>query len=94
LVRTKKLRKVKIQLLPESGDVWSPLPDFGKHVWPDPAKMAASGRTPPDLVRSGRIPAILARSGRISCRIRLDLGGSKPFLPDPSTSSQIPVSFS
>jgi hypothetical protein len=30
LVHTKKLRKVKMQLLPESGE----------HVWPDPAKIA------------------------------------------------------
>jgi len=35
LVRTKKLRKVKMQLSPESGNVRSPLPDSGEHVWPD-----------------------------------------------------------
>jgi hypothetical protein len=32
LVCTKKLRKVKIQLSPESGNVGSPLPDFDEHV--------------------------------------------------------------
>jgi hypothetical protein len=77
-VRTKKLRNVKIQLLP--------LLDSGEHVWPDPNKIAGSGgllqirldsADPghfgqirpdklPDPSTSSRIPAILARSGLIS----------------------------
>jgi hypothetical protein len=46
LVRTKILRKAKMQLSPEF-DVWSPLLNSSEHVWPD-------------LARLFRIPAILA----------------------------------
>jgi hypothetical protein len=70
LVRMKKLRKMKMQLSPKSGNVRSPLSDFGEHVWPD------SSRAPLDLVRSGRIPTILAKSGRISGRIKAILARS------------------
>jgi hypothetical protein len=64
-----------MQLLPESGNVRSPLPDSGEHVWPDPAKIAG-------LLRIRSDPAILAKSDRIhpdptesvarSIQIRLD----------------------
>jgi hypothetical protein len=45
-----------MQLLPEFGNVRLPLPDFGKHVWPDPGHF---GQIRPDQwqdqVRSDRL---------------------------------------
>jgi hypothetical protein len=87
LVRTKKLRKVKIQLSPESGNARSPLPDSREHVWPDPAKIAefwldssGSGQILQDSNHFGQIrgqihpnPTILAISGRL-----LTMAGFRP----------------
>jgi hypothetical protein len=70
-VRTKKLRKVKIQLSLESSDVRLPLPDFGKHVWPVPAELLQI-RSDPDhfgQIRPDQLPDS-STSGRINCRIR------------------------
>jgi len=83
LVRTKKLRKGKMQLSPESGNIWLPLSDSGEHVWPDPARLLQIRPDQwMDSCRSGRIPAILARFGQISGRIRSDLAG---FRLDPAS---------
>jgi len=46
-------------MLPESGNVRSPLPDFGEKVWPDPAKMAGFR---PKTFGSGRIRSYPAGS--------------------------------
>jgi hypothetical protein len=90
LVRTKKLQKEKMQLSPESGNVQSPLPDSGEHVWSDPTKIAGFRS---DSSGSSRIMAILARSGLISGPIQAILDrsdrihpnptGPRPFWPDP-----------
>jgi hypothetical protein len=72
LVRTKKLRKVKMQLSPESGNDRSTLPESGEHVWPDLAKIAGFRQ---DTSGPGQIRPDL---GRTSGRIRSDQAGFRP----------------
>jgi hypothetical protein len=63
LVRTKKLRNVKLQLSPEFGNVDRPLSDSGKHVLPNLAKMTGFQSDSSGSGQIGRILAILAKSG-------------------------------
>jgi hypothetical protein len=80
LVRTKKLRKVKMQLSPESGNDQSTSPESGEHVWLDPAKIAGFRR---DTSGPGQIrpdPVILA-------------GSRQDQWPDPVRSGRIPAGF-
>jgi hypothetical protein len=59
-------------LLPESGNIRSPLPDSGEHFWPDSVKLAGfrsdssgSGRIWLDPYHFGQILAIFAISGKL-----------------------------
>jgi hypothetical protein len=81
----KKLRKVKMQLSQESGNVRSPSPDSGKHVWLNSAKIAGFQS---DSSGFGWIPAILAKFGRISGQIHPNPAGSMAGL---SKSGWIPA---
>jgi hypothetical protein len=80
LVRTKKLRKLKMQMLPESGDDRSPSPESGEHVSPDPAKIAGfrQDTSGPGQIRTD--PVILA-------------GSRQDQWPDPVRSGRIPAHF-
>jgi hypothetical protein len=88
LVRTKKLRKVKMQLSPESDNDQSTSPECGEHVWPDPAKIAGFQQ---DTSGPGQIRSFWPDLGRISGRIRSDQAGFRPFWPDPVISGRIPA---
>jgi hypothetical protein len=89
LVRTKKLRKVKIQMLPESGDDRSPSPESGEHVSPDQAKIAGfrqdtsgPGQIRPDSIILAGSRQDPVRSGRISSRIQSYPAEFRSFWPD------------
>jgi hypothetical protein len=99
LVRTKKLRKVKMQMSPESGNDRSPSPESGEHVWPDPAKIAGFRPDPAGSVAgSGHIRPDSGHVGQIrpdQCPdpvISGHFGQIRPDQwPDPVRSGRIPA---